>query len=66
MSLRIRVSYETDQELMQVLDLLSPLGLKVKMPEPKGNYRRVYMNSPNPTPYYGRHEVIRKGSTPSD
>jgi len=67
MSLRIRVSYENDAELMKLLDLLAPLDLKVKMPrERKGNYLRCYLDSPNLTPYYGTYEKRTKGMKPTN
>lgn len=42
MSIILRVSYETDGELMAVQKALAPLGLRWTSEEQKGQYRRCY------------------------
>lgn len=48
MSVKIRISYETDAEINNIIDLLRPLGLKVKMPYKKGErFLRAYLYDKN-------------------
>ena len=60
MSIKIRVSYETDAEINRIIDLLTPLGLKVKTPVKKGErFFRTYMYDRNNAPYYGERNKDR-------
>ena len=45
MSAKIRISYETPEELQEILQHLKPITDKLKMPkEKKGGYDRVYID----------------------
>ena len=46
MSVQIRVSYQHDSELEQITDALAPMGLKCKVAEQKGYYKRAYFKDP--------------------
>lgn len=56
MSVRIRISYETDDELMKIQELLAPLRMKLKFSPTKGSYKRAYMDSPDVIRHRRRHE----------
>ena len=56
MSMKIRISYETDEELLQIQELLAPLRMKLKYSPTKGNYKRAYMDSPDVTRHRRRYE----------
>lgn len=43
MSIRIRVSYEHENELREVLDRLEPIGIKIKREPEAGRYKRAYI-----------------------
>lgn len=47
MSIKIKVSYETNAEIDRIIDLLRPLGLRVKPAHKKGDWRfeRCYLYS---------------------
>lgn len=57
MSVRIRISYETDDELMKIQELLAPLRMKLKFSPTKGSYKRAYMDSPDVTRHRRRYEA---------
>ncbi|MDO4312380.1 MAG: hypothetical protein Q4C52_04795 [Eubacteriales bacterium] len=44
MSVKIKLSYNTDEELAGVIRLLSPALKSYKMQPPKGRYNRAYMD----------------------
>ena len=45
MSAKIRISYETPEELQEILEYLKPVTDKLKIPkEKKGGYDRVYID----------------------
>ena len=42
--IKIKISYETSQELEKVVALLKPLGISIKYPKAeKGAYKRAYI-----------------------
>ena len=43
MSVKIKVSYKSDQELQEVLELLRPVIKKVRPAERKGEFNRAYI-----------------------
>ena len=43
MSVQIKVSYETEAELRDIVQRLQRPGMKVKQAEQKGQYRRAYI-----------------------
>ena len=43
MSIQIRISYETDEELSAVIDRLKDLGLRVSTAPQSGRYKRAYL-----------------------
>lgn len=45
MSVRIRVSYEREQEIRGVLHLLSPVVKRVRIQPNKGRYKRAYIEA---------------------
>lgn len=47
MSIKIRVSYSTEEELAGVIRLLSPVLREVKVQPQKGQYKRVYLSLRN-------------------
>lgn len=47
MSIKIRVSYSTEEELAEVIRLLSPVLGEVKVQPQKGQYRRAYISLRN-------------------
>ena len=49
MSVKIRISYERDEELEEIKKLLTPMLLNVKVQPPKGKYKRAYINMKNLT-----------------
>ncbi len=57
MSVRIRISYETDDELLKIQELLAPLRMKLKFSPTKGSYKRAYMDSPDVTRHRRRYEL---------
>ena len=58
MSVKIRVSYETEAEFDQIQTLLAPLGLRVNIPVPKGErFMRAYLFDRRSTPYYGERKT---------
>ncbi len=42
MSIKLAISYETDSELSRVIAVIAPLGMKIRMAEQKGRYKRAY------------------------
>lgn len=47
MSIKIRVSYSTEEELAGVIRLLSPVLREVKVQPQKGQYKRAYLSLRN-------------------
>ena len=47
MSVQIRIGYETDQELNEVVRRLQAPGVKVRTAEQKGQYKRAYIKIPS-------------------
>ena len=47
MSIKIRVSYSTEEELAGVIRLLAPVLGEVKVQPQKGQYRRAYISLRN-------------------
>ena len=47
MSVKIKVSYEQEQELEAVKMLLAPMLRNVKVQPPKGKYKRAYLTLGN-------------------
>ena len=45
MSIRIKVSYEHEHELRDVLDHLQPIGITVKRAPEAGRYKRAYITT---------------------
>ena len=43
MSVKVKVSYEHDDELSEIVRLLSPVLRNVKVQKKKGRYRRAYI-----------------------
>lgn len=43
MSVKIKISYNTNEELAEVIKLLSPVCQKVKRQPAKGKYKRAYI-----------------------
>lgn len=48
MSVQIRLSYESDWELDEVVRRLQQPGMKLKHAEQRGQYRRAYIKIPTP------------------
>lgn len=48
MSIQIKLSYESDWELDEVVRRLQQPGMRVKHAEQKGQYRRAYIRIPSP------------------
>ena len=46
MSVKIRISYETESELQEVIQRLQQPGMKVKRAEQKGQFKRTYVQLP--------------------
>lgn len=44
MSVKIKVSYTTDQELQEIVSLLSPVMKNVKIKPQKGKFKRAYIS----------------------
>ena len=44
MSVKIKVSYTTDQELQEIVSLLSPVMKNVKIKPQKGKVKRAYIS----------------------
>lgn len=47
MSIKIRVSYNTEEEFAGVIQLLSPMLKNVKVQPQKGQYKRAYISLRN-------------------
>lgn len=43
MSLKLKVSYENEEELQQVIDLLKPVMKQYKKASKQGKYNRAYI-----------------------
>ena len=43
MSVKIKLSYETDEELVKVREMLSDCTRRVELEPPKGRYKRAYI-----------------------
>lgn len=44
MSVKIKVSYTTDQELREIIKLLAPMLGNVKVKHQKGKFKRAYIS----------------------
>ena len=44
MSVKIKVSYTTDQELREIIKLLAPMLRNVKVKPHKGKFKRAYIS----------------------
>lgn len=44
MSVKIKVSYTTDQELQEIVKLLAPMLRNVKVKPQKGKFKRAYIS----------------------
>lgn len=49
MSVQIKLSYETEQELNEVVRRLQQPGMKLKLAEQKGQFKRAYIRIPSAT-----------------
>lgn len=49
MGVKIKLSYEYDQELEEIKKLLAPMLRNVKVQPPKGKYKRAYIDMKNLT-----------------
>lgn len=62
MSIKIRVSYNTEEEFAGVIQLLSPMLKNVKVQPQKGRYKRAYISLRNSkVEYQNDVKVNRRG-----
>lgn len=57
MSVKVKVSYEHDDELSEIVRLLSPVLRNVKVQKKKGKYRRAYIMLTNANVEIEKKEV---------
>jgi hypothetical protein len=62
MSVQIRISYEHDRELQDIISRLNGLGIKTKCAEQKGRYKRAYLTQCIDIPGFKRYNAIVKTS----